>query len=206
MLGPSMMTTDASESLSRGKAHRRAANLRFSRNPSEWTARVTSLNSWSGCETGRVPSGAFRWENTNQDELGSVPANTVVVGTAPQVELLKRAVRYITHAGLSTTLGSLAQGVPMVALPIGYDQPGIAARIAHHRAGEFVEVENLTIEGLSRLIAKVLRDPGYRSRAHYFRRVEESARLSSEVLSRPIGNFGDRSCLVTDHAGLSCRA
>jgi hypothetical protein len=57
--------------------------------------------------------------------------------------------------GLNTTLESLAQGVPMVAIPIGYNQPGIAARIAHHGVGEFVEVEDLTIDGLSRLIAKV---------------------------------------------------
>jgi hypothetical protein len=64
-----------------------------------------------------------------------------------------------TLNGLNTTLESLAQGVPMVAIPIGYDQPGIAARIAHHGVGEFVEVEDLAIDGLSRLIAKVLRDP-----------------------------------------------
>src|SRR6516165_1322811 len=51
-------------------------------------------------------------KNLNQDELGSVPANTVVVGTAPQIELLKRAVLRITHAGLNTALESLAQGVP----------------------------------------------------------------------------------------------
>jgi hypothetical protein len=37
-----------------------------------------------------------------------------------------------------------------IPIGIGYDQPGIAARIAHHGVGEFVEVEDLTIEGLSR--------------------------------------------------------
>jgi len=110
-------------------------------------------------------------KNISQAELGAVPTNTVVVRNAPQIELLERAVLCITHAGLNTTLESLAQGVPLVAIPIGYDQPGVAARIASHGVGEFVEVEDLTIEGLSRLIAKVLRDPDYRSRAQYFRRV-----------------------------------
>ena len=33
----------------------------------------------------------------------------------------------------------------MVAIPIGYDQPGVAARIAHHGVGEFMEVEDLTV-------------------------------------------------------------
>jgi hypothetical protein len=33
----------------------------------------------------------------------------------------------------------LAQGVPMVAIPIAFDQPGISARIAHLGVGEFVD-------------------------------------------------------------------
>jgi zeaxanthin glucosyltransferase len=126
-------------------------------------------------------------KNVNQDELGSAPANTVVVRNAPQIELLKRAVLCITHAGLNTTLESLAQGVPMVAIPIGYDQPGVAARIAYHGVGEYVEVEDLSIEGLSQLIGKILRDPRYRIRAQYFRRVIAETRgldLAADVIER----------------------
>jgi hypothetical protein len=90
-----------------------------------------------------------------------------------------------TPDGLNTTLESLAQGVPMVAIPIGYDQPGIAAR--NHGVGEFVEVEDLAIDGLPRLIAKVLREPGYRSRAEYFRRVIAKTRgldLPGDMIER----------------------
>ena len=110
-------------------------------------------------------------KNINQAELGAVPTNALVVRNAPQIELLQRAVLCITHAGLNTTLESLAQGVPLVAIPIGYDQPGVAARIAHHGVGEFVEVEHLTVEGLLQLIQKALSDPDYRDRAQYFRSV-----------------------------------
>jgi len=78
--------------------------------------------------------------NFNLDYLGPIPANTIVVRIAPQMELLKRAALCITHAGLNTVLEALAQGVPMVAIPIGYDQPGVAARIVHHGVGEFVEI------------------------------------------------------------------
>jgi zeaxanthin glucosyltransferase len=49
------------------------------------------------------------------------------------LELLKRATVCITHAGLNTVLESLAQGVPQLAIPITYDQPGVAARIAHKK-------------------------------------------------------------------------
>jgi zeaxanthin glucosyltransferase len=67
---------------------------------------------------------------------GPVPSNVIVVDQAPQIELLKRATLCITHAGLNTALESLAYGVPMVAIPIGYDQFGVAARIAYHGVGE----------------------------------------------------------------------
>ena len=59
----------------------------------------------------------------------------------------------------------------MVAIPIGYDQPGVAARIAYHGAGEFVEIGNLTARRLSDLIAKVTASPSYRDKARWFQKV-----------------------------------
>ena len=93
-------------------------------------------------------------ENVKRDDLGTIPSNVIVVRTAPQIELLKRAALCITHAGLNTALESLGQGVPMVAIPIGYDQPGVAARIAHHGVGEFLEIEDLAVEPLRHLIER----------------------------------------------------
>jgi zeaxanthin glucosyltransferase len=72
---------------------------------------------------------------------------------------------------LNTTLESLAQGVPMVAIPIAFDQPGISARIAHHGVGEFVDLENLSVDNLLELIRKVLTNRSYVERAHYFKEV-----------------------------------
>jgi zeaxanthin glucosyltransferase len=114
--------------------------------------------------------------NISPENLGTIPSNTIVVRSAPQIELLKRAALCITHAGLNTTLESLSHGVPMVAIPIGYDQPGAAARIAHHGAGEFIEVDELTTDRLRGLIEKVLQDPGYRERADYFQKVISKTR------------------------------
>lgn len=125
--------------------------------------------------------------NVDLDDMRPFPSNAMVVNAAPQIELLKRAALCITHAGLNTALEALAQGVPMVAIPIGYDQPGVAARIAHHGVGEFIEVEDLTIEGLSELIQKVLDDPGYRERASYFQKVIAETRgldLAADVIEQ----------------------
>jgi zeaxanthin glucosyltransferase len=128
--------------------------------------------------------------NVNLDDLGPVPSNTIVVNSAPQIELLKRAALCITHAGLNTTLESLAQGVPMVAIPIGYDQPGVASRISHHGVGEFVEVEDLTVKRLSQLIQQVRRDQTYSENARYFKKVIAQTRgldVAADVIERAFG-------------------
>jgi zeaxanthin glucosyltransferase len=78
----------------------------------------------------------------------------------------------------------------MVAIPIGYDQPGVAARIAHHGVGEFLEVEDLTIDRLHGLIQKVLETPSYRDKARYFRKVITQTRgldIAADVLERAFG-------------------
>ena len=90
--------------------------------------------------------------------------------TAPQIELLERARLCITHAGLNTTLESLVHGVPMVAIPIAYDQPGISAR-AYHGVGEFVDLGSLSVSNLSELIRKVVTNRSYADRARYFKEV-----------------------------------
>jgi zeaxanthin glucosyltransferase len=129
-------------------------------------------------------------QNASIDTLGPIPSNTIVVPAAPQIELLKRAALCITHAGLNTTLEALGRGVPLVAIPIGYDQPGVAARIAYHRVGEFIEVENLTAEGLSELIRKVLDDSSYRDRARSFREAIAAANgleVACDLIERAFG-------------------
>jgi zeaxanthin glucosyltransferase len=130
-------------------------------------------------------------KNLSPDDLGPIPSNTIVVRIAPQIELLKRATVCITHAGLNTTLEALAQGVPMVAIPIGFEQPGIAARIAYHGVGEFVEIGNLTARYLSELIAKVKANPDYRDKARWFQKVLRETRgldVAADIIE---GVFGE---------------
>jgi zeaxanthin glucosyltransferase len=125
--------------------------------------------------------------NVSPDDLGPIPSNTIVVRVAPQIELLKRATLCLTHAGLNSALEALAEGVPMVAIPIGYDQPGVAARIAHHGVGEFVEIGNLTAQHLSELIAKVTANPNYRVKARWFQKVLAETRgldIAADIIER----------------------
>jgi zeaxanthin glucosyltransferase len=64
----------------------------------------------------------------------------------------------------------------MEAIPIGFDQPGVAARVAYHRVGEFVEVGDLTLEVLLELVRKILNNSSYRDRASYFQKVIADSR------------------------------
>ncbi len=103
--------------------------------------------------------------NIAPESLPTKRADTILLQRAPQLELLKRAALCVTHAGLNTTLEALAQGVPLVAIPIANDQPGVAARILASGTGLFVPLAQLTAEGLSRLVDEVLENPSYRKRS-----------------------------------------
>jgi zeaxanthin glucosyltransferase len=97
--------------------------------------------------------------------LPNLPGNPLVVKFAPQLELLEKASLVITHAGLNTTLESLSCGVPMVAIPVTNDQPGVAARIAWTGTGEMLPLKSLSVSNLQTAIQKVLKQHSYKENA-----------------------------------------
>jgi zeaxanthin glucosyltransferase len=101
----------------------------------------------------------------NPEEIRPAPRNAIIVNQAPQLELLKRACVCITHAGLNTVLESLVQGVPQLAIPVAYDQPGVGARIARKRTGVVTALEKLTADHLAFHLNEVLTDNTYRQNA-----------------------------------------
>lgn len=99
------------------------------------------------------------------EALPNFPVETLVVKYAPQLELLQKASLNITHAGLNTTLESLSYGVPMVAIPITDDQPGVAARIAWTGVGECISLNRLNVNRLREAIERVLTRDSYKQNA-----------------------------------------
>ncbi len=99
------------------------------------------------------------------DSLPELPGNPLVVSYAPQLDLLERAAVVITHAGMNTALECLTSGVPMVAIPVTNDQPGVAARIAWTGAGEIVPLSKLTAKKLHAALQLVLTQESYRQNA-----------------------------------------
>jgi len=99
------------------------------------------------------------------ESLPVLPGSPLVVEYAPQLELLQRTTLTITHAGMNTTLESLGNGVPMVAIPIANDQPGVAARIAWTGTGEVVSLKRLSVSKLRQAIERVLTEDSYKKNA-----------------------------------------
>ncbi|MEM9275784.1 MAG: glycosyltransferase [Cyanobacteria bacterium P01_F01_bin.143] len=105
---------------------------------------------------------------TEPKELGDLPGSPIVVKAVPQLSLLERASLCITHAGMNTTLESLSNGVPMVAIPITNDQPAVAARIAWTKTGKVIPLNNCTVDTLEMAIKQVLSQSEYRQNALKF--------------------------------------
>jgi len=104
-------------------------------------------------------------DQLDPEQIGPVPKNAIIIKRAPQLELLKQTSVCITHAGLNTALESLAKGVPQVAIPVTFDQPGVAARVAHNQTGVVTSLNKLTTDHLSTLLNEVLNDSTYRDSA-----------------------------------------
>jgi len=124
------------------------------------------------------------------EQLGPVPKNAIIVKRAPQLELLKKASVCITHAGLNTVLESLAQGVPQVAVPVAFDQPGVAARIAEKKTGLVTSLDKLTPDHLSELLDEVTTNSTYRVNAQQLQQqIAEADGLSvgADVVEMALG-------------------
>jgi zeaxanthin glucosyltransferase len=129
-------------------------------------------------------------KNIRREDIERIPENAIVVQRAPQLELLRRASLCITHAGLNTALEALANGVPIVAIPVGFDQPGVAARIQYHRVGESLKLGELTSERLTPLIRNVLEGSIYHDNARRLQKEIQEARgldAAADVIERAFG-------------------
>jgi len=62
------------------------------------------------------------------EEVSVRPANAHVEQVVPHSAVLKRGVLLVSHGGHGSVMKALWEGKPMVLVPWGRDQPGVAAR------------------------------------------------------------------------------
>ncbi|OEZ98736.1 glycosyltransferase [Duganella phyllosphaerae] len=94
-------------------------------------------------------------------EHAGTPGATTVCAFAPQRAALVRANAVVTHAGLNTVMDAIATGTPMLALPIAFDQPGVAARVSHAGIGRKASARITGASALAAHLRALLNDPSY---------------------------------------------
>ncbi|MBD2100079.1 glycosyltransferase [Leptolyngbya sp. FACHB-261] len=122
--------------------------------------------------------------------IEQLPGSPLVVEYAPQLEVISKAGLTITHGGLNTVLDSLTYGVPLVAIPITYEQPGTGARIRWTGTGEVLPVSALSIPRLQAAIQRVLTGDSYlrsakrlKQEIHEAGGVNQAANIVEQVLN-----------------------
>ena len=84
---------------------------------------------------------------------------------APQLELLRVASVVITHGGSNSAIEALIAGRPMIAIPLAYDQPAIASRLARLHVARVLPVMRLSSRRIRAAVVEVLNNPKYREAA-----------------------------------------
>ncbi len=105
-----------------------------------------------------------------------IPDNARSVAFVSHRTVLPHAALVITHAGWQTVNAALADGVPLVCIPDGRDQPDNAARVVAAHAGVRVSKKS-SPEKLRRVISRALEDQP----------IKQGARAMAGALARSDG-------------------
>jgi MGT family glycosyltransferase len=100
--------------------------------------------------------------------FGQPPANVRIEGFVPQIQVLERCDLFVTHAGFNGTKEALSLGIPLVAIPIGGDQPYGASRIEALGLGNRVGPDERHPAKIRAAVREVMADPSYRANARAF--------------------------------------
>lgn len=142
---------------------------------------------------GRLPAWTIVCSGRVRLDLPRLPANVHVTPFVPHARVIPTASLVITHAGHGTAITALAHGVPLVCLPIGRDQPDVAARVVAHGAGVRMRRGSHS-EAINRAARHVLATPAYRDQAR---------RLAAEIATEnPHSAGADELERLADRAAL----
>lgn len=120
-------------------------------------------------------------------DFARVPATTITVNGAPQLGLLERADAMINHGGAGSVRECIYFGVPQVVFPIGFDQPGAAARVRYHGLGLAGSFRDAHAEMIHTLVSRVLDEPRFKARSAAMSevfRVHEHEQAGAAIIER----------------------
>ncbi|HEX3045261.1 MAG TPA: amino acid adenylation domain-containing protein [Bacillota bacterium] len=138
-------------------------------------------------------------EELEISSLGEIPANCIVMNYVPQLEILKRAAVFITHAGFNSTSEAIFYQVPLVMYPQSMDQFLVADRVDKLGAGIHIQNQGVSPAELKAITQKVLSDPSYREKclaiAESFTKAGSYQKAADEIqayVSRSVQESADR--------------
>ncbi|MEU9375870.1 macrolide-inactivating glycosyltransferase [Streptomyces sp. NPDC048255] len=106
---------------------------------------------------------------TDEAELGEIPANVEVHRWVPQLDILRQADAFITHAGAGGSQEGLATGTPMVAVPQAVDQFGNADMLVSLGVARHVPMDRADAATLREAVLALVDDPEVAARAQAVR-------------------------------------
>jgi MGT family glycosyltransferase len=104
-------------------------------------------------------------------EVARLNGRAIVRSFVPQRALLAQCDLAITHCGFNTVLDALSFGVPMVGMPLTFEQPATGARLQRVGAAEVIHRWRSPAR-IRKAVERVLGEPTYR---------DSAARLSAEI-------------------------
>ncbi len=93
------------------------------------------------------------------------PDNFLVQSPLPQLALLKQVDAVLCHAGHNTVCEALAEGLPLLVMPIRDDQPVIAQQVVNAGCGLRLRFGRTTPAELRAALHRVFEEPGFRAAA-----------------------------------------
>jgi zeaxanthin glucosyltransferase len=102
-------------------------------------------------------------------QAGDLPGNALVCDWVPQEAVIAQADMLVCHGGMNTVLEPLAAGLPMVVMPLAFEQSAIAARLEHAGVARVLS-PRASARRLAEAIDEVRNVPAYRERAAAVRR------------------------------------
>ena len=109
-----------------------------------------------------------------------VPDNIKFMKYVPQNDLLAhpKTKLFVTHCGANGHFEALSHGVPMVNIPVIYDQIYNAKRADYHGFSKTVDVMNFTSEELHSIIQEVMGDSTYKEKISHASAIFNSQSMS----------------------------
>lgn len=121
------------------------------------------------------------------------PSNFIVQRSVPQLELLPHLDAVVCHGGHNTVCETLTHGLPMVVVPIAYDQSHVAGRVVRVGAGLRLNFNRFKAKHLKEAVAEILDNACFKQAAVEISRsfseaggTEKAADLLAELAKEPV--------------------